>query len=193
MPSARVLAVTLALTFGCEVPLPDQQVSGQWVDYRHWPEEPPCREAIDHLDGLVNFVCSEFSIRPANRAFTHGWSHDHEAVHAILSPVGSPPRLFQEGVAMVYGCGTGGGAAVPVDSSTELERLLSSEAWLEEYPTQGIHNYVAAGSFVRYLLDTWGQRRFVDLYARAPHDGGPWTPVRRPNSTRTPLGKSASR
>lgn len=194
---AAWIAVGLA-TGGCGAPLPDQTVNGRWVAYHHWAEEVPCDEAIDHLDALADFVAADFGLRPARfdyfkfrsfeepltlehcdqlaaacerdgRAFSRGWSHDHEAVHAIFSPVGSPPPLFQEGLAMVYGCGTGGGSAAAIDPDTDLERLIAPGEWRPEYASRGQFNYAAAGSFVRYLLDTLGKQRFLSLYREAPH------------------------
>ncbi len=186
---------------GCGPPTPDRTISGRWVRYHHWADETPCDEAVARLEALAEFITSRFGLAPrpvdyvklrttqvdalrgycahnasacadGTFAYSTGWAHDHEVVHAVFAPVGSPPPLFQEGVAEVFGCGSTR-TQVDVDSTMDFERLLSSDAWNRAYPTaEGGAAYRAAGSFVRFLLDAHGEAAFVGFYAKAPHDGG---------------------
>lgn len=199
--ATALLATATATACGQRAPLPDQVTTTKWMKYHHWPDEPPCRDALDHLDAMIDFIAGHFAIRPGpidyykyrpeeralvsafcqhgasacaegKVAYTRAWSHDHEVVHTVLDQIGNPPQLFVEGIAVIMGCGTSGYAGMPVDPATPLERLVSSDAWDTDYPLNGGANYAAAGSFTRWLLDHHGAAAFIDFYARAPHHGG---------------------
>ena len=185
----------------CDVARPSELTQSRWIRYHHWPDEAPCDEALQQLDGLVDFVSARFGLSPrtvdyfkwrareaeavrarcggqfaacagGTDALTTGWAHDHEVVHTQLEAVGLPPPLFVEGVAVVYGCGQSSYRGEEVDRAVELERLVSLDEWEAEYATNGHANYAAAGSFVRRLLDTWGEAAFLRFYGRAPRAGG---------------------
>lgn len=174
--------------------LPDQVTASRWVRYHHWVDEPPCPEALTHMDRVLDFIAARFpakfgpvdfykfreseadlvgriclggagSCSEQNRAFTRGWWHDHELAHTAFHQVGSPPRLFDEGIAVVLGCGFSGFAAEPIDTSLDLDRLIDDAAWSSSASRS---TYNAAGSFVRFLIDRHGERAFADFYAHAP-------------------------
>jgi hypothetical protein len=198
---ARLALFVLAASTACGPPRPDQLTNSRWLRYHHWADEVPCGEALGHLDALVDFLSARFGLAPRTTdyfkwrtgeaeavrmscggkaaacaggaaALTTGWAHSHEIVHTQFETVGLPPLLFAEGIAMVYGCGLSRFRGQPVNRAIELERLMATTEWEAEYPLHGNENYNAAGSFVRRLLDTWGEAAFHRFYARAPYDGG---------------------
>lgn len=94
----------------------------------------------------------------------------HEIVHANAFLLGDPPLLFQEGLAVVLGCATGTDRSGPLDLSAPIETLLETTSFANWRRTQVSDVYSASGSFVRYLIDTYGAAKFLAFYARGQRD-----------------------
>ena len=180
-------------------PVPDTTSTSRWLRYHHWSDETPCPEALQHLDALVDFVADRFNFAASKidyykwrtneatdvqrmcdgksarasgtNAYSMAWAHDHEVIHTLLSPIGYPPQLFVEGVAVVYGCGLSAYRGAPIEAAVDFEHLILSTAWDDDYQPHGPQNYNAAGSFVRWLLDAHGDAAFLKFYAQASHAG----------------------
>jgi hypothetical protein len=117
-------------------------------------------------------------------AYPTGWQstvhsvyscHPHEVIHAVTQAIGRPPALFEEGVAVAY------------DWRFALEEgdvhALARRKLVEQklFPlrsiltTSGFHaynsmtSYVEAGSFVKYLIDTYGPGKMRSLFALPRH------------------------
>jgi len=183
-----------ALLVGCGgPPLPDQQVETKWATYHYWSEAPPCQEALQRLDDFVDSLATELSVTlPAGfklqyykmrrgelaalqgqlcdsdvaAACTRGavtysidWVQLHELVHQVTDTVGDPPTAFAEGLAEVYGCGDARWVGSVIDRSVDLKAALPSSRW-----QPSLELYVAAGAFTRYLLDTYGVPKYLELY-----------------------------
>ena len=197
--SIQPLVAVLIACAACGPPAPDTTLTSRWLRYHHWSDETPCPEALHHLDALVDFVADRFSFTATKidyykwrtnetadvesvcggktacasgtNAYSTAWAHDHEVIHSLFSPIGYPPQLFVEGVAMVYGCGLSAYRGGPIDTAVDFDHLVLSTAWEDDYQTHGTQNYEAAGSFVRWLVDTHGEAPFLKFYAQASHTG----------------------
>lgn len=97
--------------------------------------------------------------------------HAHELVHANAFLLGEPPVLFQEGLAEILSCSSGTDGGVTIDTSDPIEALVESDAFVSWLDANDIAAYPESASFVRYLIDNFGQSRFLSFYARAPHWG----------------------
>jgi len=96
--------------------------------------------------------------------------HPHEVIHAITYQIGRPPALFEEGLAVAY------------DWRFALERgnvhALARGKLLQQklFPLRSIltasgfraynsiTSYIEAGSFVKYLMDTYGPDKMRSLF-----------------------------
>jgi hypothetical protein len=112
----------------------------------------------------------------------------HEAVHLIAGQVGSPPALFNEGLAVYLsehlrapGPEEPGRGKVPVDE--RAAQLLIQGEWIAlpellTYPEIGPErsrpevSYPLAGSFVKFLVERQGREKFLEAYGvlRKPKD-----------------------
>lgn len=115
------------------------------------------------------------------------WAKDnHEYVHALITAeVGTPPALFNEGVAVAHHGASFSGEldgdplwnGLPVRGQVRSLRdaggVPSLNALLENGAFHGVDagvSYPVAGSFVRYLIDVYGPDRLVSLLASCPRD-----------------------
>lgn len=108
----------------------------------------------------------------ANGTNTYTWQYvgRHEIVRATASLLGNPPLLFQQGLAEVLGCGYDSDIHGPVEKQWAESLVVSS--YYEGNLVAAEEEYQAtAGSFVRYLMDTFGTEKFLSFYAHAPRDG----------------------
>jgi hypothetical protein len=101
--------------------------------------------------------------------------HPHEVIHAITFAAGRPPALFEEGVAVAYDWRF---ALDEGDVHTLARRRLVQQ---ELYPLYSLLStrefqayddpavYAEAGSFVKYLIDTYGPGKMRSLFALPRH------------------------
>lgn len=122
-----------------------------------------------------------------NYRFHTIWPKDnHEYVHALVAAeVGTPPALFNEGVAVAH---HGASISGPLDGDPlwngsplreqvrslwdsgrvpELDALIENGSFQQLDP--GL-SYPVAGSFVRYLIDALGPDPLISLIARCPRN-----------------------
>jgi len=104
----------------------------------------------------------------------------HETTHILMGPVGSPPALFNEGFAtyMSEKLGTHALANLDGGQATIHQRAAELKAkgeWIElptllsfreigSPVTRPPIAYAEAGSFVKFLLDTYGKDKFLEAY-----------------------------
>lgn len=96
--------------------------------------------------------------------------HPHEVVHALTYSIGRPPALFEEGVAVAYDRWSAlkeGDVHALARSRLMQQRLLPLGSILTTRDFQAHDSaiaYIEAGSFVRYLLDTYGPDKMWSLF-----------------------------
>jgi hypothetical protein len=96
--------------------------------------------------------------------------HPHEVIHAITFAVGRPPALFEEGLAVAYDWrfaleeGKVHALARRRFMQQELLPLHSILTTREFQAYDGPTIYIEAGSFVSYLMDTYGPDRMRSLF-----------------------------
>ncbi|HXI56954.1 MAG TPA: hypothetical protein VNO55_12895 [Polyangia bacterium] len=94
---------------------------------------------------------------------TYEGFHEHELVHAYFEPLGRPPLVFVEGVAVALACQTRfftAGATKPAVTSDELAGLGGSVG-----KDPGNENLYQVGAWlVGYLLSEFGPQPFLRLY-----------------------------
>jgi hypothetical protein len=104
--------------------------------------------------------------------------HPHEVIHAITFAIGRPPALFEEGVAVAYDWRFAldkGDVHSLARGQLVQQKLLPLYSFLT---TRGFQThdsptvYVEAGSFVKYLIDTFGPGKIRSLFA-LPRDSDP--------------------
>jgi len=96
--------------------------------------------------------------------------HPHEVIHAITYSIGRPPALFEEGVAVAYdwrfALEEGSVHALARGRLVQqklfpLRSILTTRAFLA-YDSPTI--YIEGGSFVKYLMDTYGPDKIRSLF-----------------------------
>jgi hypothetical protein len=96
--------------------------------------------------------------------------HPHEVIHAITYSIGRPPALFEEGVAVAYdwrfALEEGSVHALARGRLVQqklfpLRSILTTREFLA-YDSPTI--YIEAGSFVKYLMDTYGPDKMRSLF-----------------------------
>ena len=85
--------------------------------------------------------------------------HQHELVHAYLSPLGFPPWLFIEGAAVALSC------------QLSLYGRPAADSWQTAMANDrhGGELYGAGGWLVAHLLASYEPAKFLQLYADLPH------------------------
>jgi hypothetical protein len=101
--------------------------------------------------------------------------HPHEVIHAVTYSIGRPPALFEEGLAVAYdwrfALEEGEVHALARGKLLQqklfpLRSILTTRGF-EAY--NSITAYVEAGSFVKYLIDTYGPDKMRSLFTLPRH------------------------
>ncbi len=96
--------------------------------------------------------------------------HPHEVVHAITFAVGRPPALFEEGFAVAYDWRFAlekGEVHALARGKLVQQRLFPLHSILTTREFQAYDSptvYIEAGSFVKYLMDTYGPDKMRSLF-----------------------------
>jgi len=96
--------------------------------------------------------------------------HPHEVIHVLTYPLGRPPALFEEGIAVAYDWrftvekGEVYALAQGKLLRQELFPLPSILATRDFQAHDSTTAYVVAGSFVKYLMDTYGPDKMRSLF-----------------------------
>jgi hypothetical protein len=137
----------------------------------------------DHMGGLTGtYTTNAYADRAAFAIHTMWPMDNHEIIHLFGSTFGDPVALWSEGMAVAFTINAPGGDFAAKWNGTPVHvrarqlqqagRLLPIANLLE---TRGFRQfdsdvtYPQAGSFVRYLLDTYGLGPWKQLYGK----GGP--------------------
>jgi len=96
--------------------------------------------------------------------------HPHEVIHALTYPLGRPPALFEEGIAVAYDWRF-------AMEEGEVHALAQGKLMRQDlFPLYSILTtrgfqindnttvYIEAGSFVKYLMDTYGPGKMRSLF-----------------------------
>ena len=146
-----------------------------------------------HLKAITGRDTNGFA-EPGTPRFHTIWPTDnHEGVHTlVILQIGHPPALFNEGVAVAHQMDPSRGLFVPRWSGTEVHQLAKTYDASNQLPPLSSLlrstnffefdtnvTYPCAGSFVRYLIDTYGLARFK-AYVRSASfdDSAPTTEAR---------------
>jgi hypothetical protein len=142
-----------------------------------------------HITQVTGRATNGFA-EPGTLRFHTIWPVDnHEGVHTlVIQYIGHPTALFNEGVAVAHHMDPLRGDLTPRWSGTPihmiarqaeeahripaLSSLLTSQGFFE-FDSQVM--YPVAGSFVRYLIDTYGLQRFKALLTGAMFTDAPST------------------
>jgi len=130
----------------------------------------------------------------------------HETVHVLMGQFGSPPALFNEGFAVYMSerlgahalKDLGGGQATIADRARELK---AKEDWialaeLMTYTEIGSAEsrspiaYPEAASFVKFLIDTYGKEKFLQVYQTLKNTSNPEVRARNAAELETIYGRS---
>lgn len=151
-----------------------------------------CAGTIAHMDRFVELLSAEFRITaPTGREridffwvgredlhalsscqapgcafgrtiFSLAAPHDHELVHAVVSPLAHPAPFFTEGLAQAY-------------EGLNSDDSKSASEWRPGHVRDGLDattssgvNYAAAGAFVAHLIAAHGIHKFLRAYTRIP-------------------------
>jgi len=175
---------------------PGDSVNRAWQDaYYEWllgalqlQPSPPLdyNKYLDraHLRALTGRDTNGFA-EPGTTRFHTIWSIDnHEGVHTlVILQVGWPPALFNEGIAVAHQMDPVQGILTPRWNGSELRVLARQNDAAGRLPpltsllrSTDFFNfdanvtYPCAGSFVRYLIDTYGLARLKSYFATAGFD-----------------------
>jgi len=96
--------------------------------------------------------------------------HPHEVIHAITYPIGRPPAFFEEGLAVAYdwrfALEEGEVHALARRKLLQQQlfplRSILTTSGFRAY--NSITSYIEAGSFVKYLMDTYGPDKMRSLF-----------------------------
>lgn len=142
-----------------------------------------------HIEALTGQAANGFAEAGTVR-FHSIWPIDnHEGVHTlVILQIGHPPALFNEGVAVAHQTNPATGRLTPrwngtdlhvlarqYDAGGRLPALGSLLATRDFFKLDANVTYPCAGSFVRYLIDTYGLPRFKTLLAGARFEDPPTT------------------
>lgn len=137
-----------------------------------------------HLKAVTGRETNGFA-EPGTARFHTIWPIDnHEGVHVlVVLQIGHPPALFNEGVAVAHSTDPARGILTPRWSGTDVHTLAKNydaTGRLPAFPSllrsTGFFDfdtnitYPCAGSFVRYLIDTYGLASFKALLVGSTFD-----------------------
>ncbi len=143
------------------------EVQGKAAYYVHQhPEEVASTTGV-YGSGVTDLKTGEIN---AVSAF-----HRHEIVHRVAGALGDPGRFFQEGLAVALG-DEGRWNGVEVDKlAARARRDPKARSVVEDFSRLEPNTaYPVAGSFVGFLIRTYGARRVSDFF----RDCRPVTPER---------------
>jgi hypothetical protein len=93
--------------------------------------------------------------------------HPHELVHAAAGCIGMPPALFAEGLAVALSSGgRWRGREIDAVAQGALVAGARLEPLIERFGGDPDLDYTMAGSFVAFLLDSYGIEAMVDFLER---------------------------
>jgi hypothetical protein len=134
-----------------------------------------------HLRALTGRDTNGFA-EPGTTRFHTIWPIDnHEGVHTVvILQVGWPPALFNEGIAVAHQTDPAQGSLTPrwngtdlhvlarqYDAAGRLPPLASLLRSTDFFTVDANVTYPCAGSFVRYLIDTYGLAPLKAFFASA--------------------------
>ena len=96
--------------------------------------------------------------------------HPHEVIHAVTYQIGRPPALFEEGLAVAYDWRFAleeGEVHALARGRLVQQKLFPLRSILTTSGFQAYNSitaYVEAGSFVKYLMDTYGPDKMRSLF-----------------------------
>lgn len=137
-----------------------------------------------HLEALTGRSTNGFA-EVGTKRFHTVWSRDnHESVHTVvLLHMGHPPSLFTEGIAVAHQVDPARGLLTPRWNDQDLHalaRVYDSAGLLPALSAVVVSTdfarldaqvtYPVSGSFVRYLLDSYGLARMKSFFAGARFD-----------------------
>jgi|GEM_PF-6972247 hypothetical protein len=145
----------------------------QFSDQEHW------NEIIGTFGEAVGAANPHHALGPEPQIFLVGYEDlGHEIIHVMSQGLGQPPpALFYEGLAVTYGGIHNGEFHVPAGTASVFAgRQLHScaQSWVaDDYMPHHVVSYwqkltidengfyCLSGSFVKYLIDTYGLSRFL--------------------------------
>jgi hypothetical protein len=137
---------------------------------------------VSHLRAITGHTAGTgFTETHAPRVHTIWPIDNHEVVHAVvIMTIGHPPALFNEGVAVAHQTFPDRGRFTPTWNGADLHQLARGYINTNRLPAltallrgtdffahDGNITYPCAGSFVRYLIDTYGLAPFKAYVASA--------------------------
>jgi len=96
--------------------------------------------------------------------------HPHEVIHAVTYSMGRPPALFEEGLAVAYDWRFAlekGNVHALARGKLVQQKLFPLHSFLTTREFQAYDSptvYIEAGSFVKYLMDTYGPDKMRSLF-----------------------------
>lgn len=118
----------------------------------------------DANDARLNDVCERGACAWGTAVWSPRPLHLHELVHTYLANVGTPPAIFQEGVAVALACDQ-------VDDA--MPGMNWEQAVLSNDPLAEPAIYPVGSRFVSHLLRRFGGPAFVQLYRQLGHTATP--------------------
>ena len=103
--------------------------------------------------------------------------HPHEVIHAVTYSMGRPPALFEEGLAVAYDWRFAleeGDVHALARGNLLQQKLFPLRSILTTAGFQAYNSmtaYIEAGSFVKYLIDTYGPDKVRSLFALPRYSG----------------------
>jgi len=156
------------------------------IDFYMFPTFEEMWDAFSEITGGLQFGGRAF---PIEFAVATGYSwHNHECFHLYISPIGDPPRIFNEGMVVAHEFDPynnvwisqwnriepyhepytkiafdykNNGLLYPIDS------LLESADFIKR--TQKVA-YIQSGTWIMYLIDTYGLDKMKHIIASIPYN-----------------------
>jgi hypothetical protein len=118
----------------------------------------------------------------------------HETTHVLMRHAGSPPAAYNEGFAVYMSQRLGADPLATLGGGTaslhaRARQIANEGQWISLETLLGFDEigsqpntpiaYAQAGSFVQFLIDTYGRDKFLRLYRDGPPmNPAPWRPTR---------------
>jgi len=195
-PALRQIAATAHFVFYAA---PGDSIDTSWQEqYYGWliraldvAEPPPLQylkyRDTEHLKALTGRNTSGFAETGSLRFHTIWPIDNHECVHSVVMyRIGHPPPLFNEGVAVAHQTFPDRGRLTPTWNGADLHQIARGYDQTGRVPALGTllrgsdffsidanTTYPVAGSFVRYLLDSYGLTVFKAYVAGSGFEDAP--------------------